>query len=310
MRILITGGTGLLGQTLVDELATKGHQVTILSRDPRQFQDAMPGVELVRWDGRTTKGWGHLIETSDAVINLAGASISGEGFGKIIAQRWNDESKQRIRQSRLDVGLALVQAIEAAEKKPRILVQASAVGYYGPRDNDDVSEDSPPGGDFLAQVCVDWENSTAPVEAMGVRRAIIRTGLVLTAEGGILPTMLLPFRLFVGGPLGSGRQNVPWIHIQDEVQAIIYLLENDGVQGAYNLSAPNPVTYKQFGKIAGKVMKRPSFFPVPSFALKLVLGEKSILVLDGQRAVPTRLLAAGYDFAYSDLEAALRDLLS
>ncbi|MEJ2748460.1 MAG: TIGR01777 family oxidoreductase [Anaerolineae bacterium] len=309
MRILMTGGTGLIGQTLADELLAQGHQVTVLSRSPQGHQEEMPGVELVEWNGRTAEGWGHIIETTDAVINLAGASIAGEGLGGILIRRWSDAAKQRIRQSRLNVGQAITQAVEAAAHKPRVLVQASAVGYYGPRSDEDVTEDDPPGDDFLAQVCVDWENSTQAVEAMGVRRVIIRTGLVLTDEGGILPVMLLPYRLFVGGPLGSGRQAVPWIHIRDEVNAILYLLENEEARGAYNLTGPNPVDYDQFGKVAGKVLGRPSLIPVPGFVLKLLLGEKATLVLDGQRAVPRRLQAAGYNFAFSSLETALRDLL-
>lgn len=308
MRILMTGGTGLIGRALTKELLTKGHQITILSRNPQKHQAAMPDVELVQWNGRTPENWFHLIESTDAVINLAGASIAGEGLSGILTQRWSDAVKQRIRQSRTDAGQAIVQAIEAAKNKPRVLIQSSAVGYYGPRGSEDVTENTVPGDDFLAQVCVDWENSTQAVEAMGVRRVIVRTGLVLTAKGGILPMMLLPFRLFVGGPIGSGRQGIPWIHIQDEVNALIFLLENEAADGAYNLTAPNPVNSKQFGKVAGKVLRRPSFFPTPAFALKIALGEKSTLVLDGQRAVPTRLLEAGYNFAFTDLEKALTNL--
>jgi uncharacterized protein (TIGR01777 family) len=309
MRILMTGGTGLIGQALTKELLAKGHQVTILSRSPQKHQGEIPGATLVKWDGRTPEGWGHLIEETDTVINLAGASIAGEGLGGILTQRWSDDIKQRIRQSRLNAGQAIVQAIEAATSKPRVLVQSSAVGYYGPRGSEAVAEDSPPGDDYLAKVCVDWEDSTQAVEALGVRRIIIRTGLVMTEEGGILPMMLLPFRLFVGGPLGSGQQGIAWIHIRDEVSAIIYLLENEAAQGAYNLTAPNPVNSTQFGKTAGKVLGRPSYFPTPGFALKLALGEKATLVLDGQHAVPTRLLETGYKFAFSDLEMALNDLL-
>lgn len=308
MRILITGGTGLIGRPLTKTLATQGHQVTILSRNPAKHQAGMPEATLVQWDGRTPAGWGHLIAETDAVINLAGASIAGESLTSIITQGWSPERKNYIRQSRTDAGQALVQAIEAAETRPGVLIQASAVGYYGPHGDEPLSEDSPPGDDFMANVCVDWENSTSAVEALGVRRVIIRTGLVLTKEGGILPMMLLPIRLFVGGPLGSGRQYVSWIHIRDEVQAILFLLENRSASGPYNLTAPNPVTYAQFVKIAGKIMKRPSFFPTPALALKLVLGEKATLVLDGQRVIPSRLLEAGYPFIYEDLAQALNDL--
>lgn len=310
MKILMTGGTGLIGRALTKELLAQGHQVTILTRNPQKYQASMPDVVLVEWNGRTPENWSHLIETTDAVVNLAGASIAGEGLSGILTQRWNDDVKQRIRRSRTAVGQALVEAIAAAENKPRVFIQSSAVGYYGPRGSEDIPESTAPGNDFLAQVCVEWEDSTQAIEAIGVRRVVIRTGLVLTEEGGILPMMLLPFRLFVGGPIGSGQQGIPWIHINDEVNAIIQLLEDETAQGAYNLTAPNPVNSKQFGKVAGKVLKRPSFFPTPGFALKLALGEKATLVLDGQRAVPTRLQEAGYKFAFTELEPALQDLLT
>ena len=310
MHILMSGGTGLIGQALTKELLAQGHQVTILSRSPQKYEAAMPGATLVKWDGRTSAGWGHLLEGTQAVINLAGTSIAGDGLTGILSRRWGAEYKRSIDQSRIDAGQAIVQAVAMAEKKPRVLVQASAVGYYGPRGNEDVTEDSPSGTDFLAQVCVHWENSTKPVEEMGVRRVITRTGLILTEEGGILPIMLLPFRMFVGGPVGSGRQVVSWIHMQDEVQAILHLLENETAHGVYNLTAPKPVTYAEFGKTAGQVMRRPSFVPVPGFALKLVLGEKSMLVLEGQRVIPARLLASGYNFSYSELEPALQELLA
>ena len=309
MRVLMTGGTGLIGQALTEELLAKGYKVTILSRNPAQYQSLLPGAQIAQWDGRTAEGWGYLIEDTDAVINLAGASIAGEGLGGILTQRWSDAVKKRIRQSRIDAGQALTQAIEAAANKPRVLAQSSAVGYYGPRGDEGVAEDTPPGDDFLAKVCIDWENSTQAVEALGVRRVIIRTGLVLSEEGGILPMMLLPFRLFVGGPLGSGRQSISWIHVRDEIDAIIHLLESEAAQGAYNLTAPVPVNSAQFGEVAGKVLGRPSFFPTPAFILKLALGEKATLVLDGQRAVPTRLLENGYTFNFTQLAPALRDLL-
>jgi len=308
MKILMTGGTGLIGQSLTKKLLTEGHHVTILSRNPQKYQMTMPDVELVAWNGRFSADWSHLIETTDVVINLAGASIAGESMTDILTKRWSRESKEIMLQSRILAGQAITQAIEAAENKPRLLVQSSAVGYYGPRGLEDVGEDSPVGDDFLAGVCAAWEQSTAPVEAMGVRRIIIRTGLVLDDAGGILPMILLPFRLFAGGKIGSGKQGIPWIHITDEIAAILFLLENEAAQGTYNLSAPNPVTNAEFGKAAAKVLKRPFFLPTPAIALKLALGEKSTLVLDGQRAVPTRLLDAGYTFAFTDLERALREL--
>lgn len=310
MKILIAGGTGLIGQAVSKELLAKGHQVAILSRNPGKHESDMPGVTFFKWDGRSPDGWGHVMESIDAVINLAGASIGGDGLFEIFSKRWNKENKQRILQSRVDAGQAIVQAVEAAKNKPKVLLQASAVGYYGPRGSEDVQESDGPGDDFLAQVCVAWENSTREVEEMGVRHVVLRIGLILSKKGGILPIMLLPFRMFVGGPLGSGRQEISWIHMQDEVQAILFLLENETTHDAYNLTAPHPVNYKVFSKIAGRVMKRPSFIPVPGFALNIVLGEKAMLVLKGQRVIPSRLLEAGYSFSFTDLEPALRKLLA
>ncbi|MDX1413951.1 MAG: TIGR01777 family oxidoreductase [Candidatus Promineifilaceae bacterium] len=310
MHVLITGGSGLVGQALTHELLNEGHEVTILSRDPQKYEALNPKVNWVKWDGRASDGWGHLMETVDAVVNLAGASIGGEGLVNIFTQRWSEQNKKRILQSRLDAGQALVAAVAAVENKPAVLIQASAVGYYGPHGAEAIHEKDPAGDDFLAQVCEAWEKSTEPVEDLGVRRVILRTGLILSQEGGILPVMLLPFRLFVGGPVGSGLQEISWIHMRDHIAAMLFLLKDEAAQGAFNLTAPDPVNYKQFSKIVGRVMNRPSFIPVPGFALKLLLGAKSMLVLEGQRVLPSRLLAMGYEFAYSELEPALRELLA
>lgn len=303
MRILITGGTGLIGRALAADLARDGHDVIILSRTPERYTGRLPeGVRAERWDGRTADGWGALADGADAIVNLAGENIAGG--------RWTAERKRRIRQSRLDAGHAVVQAVEAAAHKPRVVVQASAVGYYGPCGDDIITEDHPPGNDFLADVCVAWEQSTAAVEAHGVRRPILRTGVVLSTEGGALPRMLPPFKFGLGGPLGSGRQWFPWIHIRDEVRAIRFLIEHEDAHGPYNLTAPNPVTNAEFTKALGRVLRRPAFMPVPAFALKLLFGEMATVLLDGQRAVPQRLLDAGFSFTFEEVEQALRDLLS
>lgn len=309
MNVLMTGGTGLIGRALVTTLLARGHQVTILTRNPEKHGVVVPGATLVAWDGKSSQGWGHLMESTDAVINLAGASIAGENMLAIFSRRWSDAYKKRIRQSREDGGRALTAAIQAAANKPSVLVQASAVGYYGPQGAEPVDENTPPGDDFMADVCQAWAASTESVVAMGVRRVIIRSGLVMSQEGGILPMMLLPFRLFVGGPLGGGQQAVSWIHIRDQAEAICFLVEKETAEGAYNLTAPNPVTNAQFGKIAGKLLRRPSFLPVPSFALKLLLGEKAALIVEGQHVLPRRLLEEGYRFNFSELEPALLDLL-
>ncbi len=310
MKILMTGGTGLIGSALARALREAGHRLTVLTRNPQRAATLLPpDVVAHPWDARTSKGWMHLLSECEAVVNLAGEPIAGENLRAILLRRWTPASKARIRESRLRVGALLTEAIRQAERPPSVLVQASAVGYYGDTGQREVDENAPPGNDFLARVCADWENSTAPVESLGVRRVVLRTGLVLASAGGILPVMLLPIRMFVGGPLGSGRQPVPWIHLADEVTAIRFLLENEAASGPYNLCAPRPVSQAEFARTAGRVLRRPAFFPTPAALLKLTLGEKAQLVLEGQRAVPRRLLETGFSFRYPDLEVALQDLL-
>ena len=310
MNILITGGTGLVGRALCAALLADGHQVSVLTRNPDKARNALPsGVLPFKWNGRSPETLSHLIEKTDAVINLAGESIAGENLLGILTKRWTNESKKRIQSSRVDMGQALVKVIEMAEKKPKVFIQASAVGYYGVRGDEPLTENAPAGNDFLAETCREWEDSTSALDKMGVRRVVIRTGLVLAAKGGILPIMLLPFRLFAGGKLGSGEQYVPWIHIEDEVNAIRFLLKNEDARGACNLSAPYPVKQRELAKIAGRVLRRPSFIPAPAFALQLALGEKSTLVLDGQRAIPEKLVTEGFSFSHQDFESALKTLL-
>lgn len=301
MRIIITGGTGLIGSALAASLAGDGHQVIVLTRNPTATTRLPSSVQLVRWDAQSADGWGELADGADAIVNLAGESIA-DG-------RWTDERKQRIYNSRIQAGAAVMQALEAAKTKPNVLIQSSAVGYYGPRQDEIITESCGPGADFLAQVCFDWEASTAKAETLGVRRVIIRTGIVLSKDGGAWPKIVLPFKLFAGGPMGSGRQYWPWIHIDDEVAAIRFLLENQDARGPYNLSAPNPLTSKQFADKLGAVMGRPAFLPAPALPLKLVLGEMSTVLLDGQRAVPQRLQEAGFSFKYPEAEAAFRTLV-
>lgn len=311
MNILLTGGSGLIGRALVRELVQAGHRVDVLTRSPDRAAARLPrGVTLHPWDAATPEGWSPLVSQADAVVNLAGESIAGESLTAILTRRWTPKVKARIRESRTRSGALLAQVIARAEKRPRLLLQASAVGYYGNAGEGELDESAPPGDDFLAQVCREWEASTAAVEALGVRRVLLRTGLVLARDGGILPVMLLPVRLFVGGPLGSGRQAVPWIHIADEVAAIRFLLEHEDAAGPYNLTAPHPSTQAEFTRAAARVLRRPYFFPTPAFGLRLLLGEKASLVLEGQRAVPRRLLEAGFAFRYPEVEAALRDLLA
>ena len=306
MRILITGGTGLIGRALIDFLLPAGHELIVLSRTPERA--ALPaGVTLARWDGRSSEGWAQWMDGADAVINLAGESIAGAGP---VPARWTPARKQRILQSRLDATQAVVSAIEQAANRPQVLVQGSAVGFYGPHNDDTpLDESAPAGSDFLAQVVTQWEAASAPVEALGVRRVLARTGLVLSARGGSLPPMLLPFKLFAGGPLGSGRQWMPWIHIEDEVRALAFLMQDARASGPYNLVAPNPVQNRAFAQALGKALHRPAFMPAPAPILRLALGELATLLLDGQRAVPARLDELDFRFRFPKLDAALKNLV-
>lgn len=306
MRIIITGGTGLIGRALAADLTGDNHEVIVLSRAPERAASLPTGVRAERWDARTAEGWGALADGADAIVNLAGESIAGAGF---IPSRWTTERKRRIRDSRLNAGRAVVQAVESASVKPRVVVQASGVGYYGPRGDEELTEEASPGQDFLARTAIEWEASTAPVESLGVRRAIIRSGTVFSTKGGALPRLLLPFRLFVGGPFGTGRQWFHWIHIADEVRAICFLIENEAASGPFNLVAPDLLTNAEFSRVLGRVMRRPALMRVPAFALRLLLGEMSIVLLEGQRAVPRRLQDLGFTFRFPEAEAALRDLL-
>ncbi len=298
MKIILAGGTGLIGRELTDALLAEGHQLWILSRNP-QDRKAPPGAQLVAWDAQTSAGWGHLVEEADAIFNLA-----GENLGTWL---WTKARKAEILASRAEAGQAIIQALAAAQRRPRLLVQASAIGYYGAREDQVLDEASAPGKDWQSGVCLDWEASTAAAESLGVRQVVVRTGLVLTPTGGVLPKLLLPFKMFVGGPLGNGRQYYSWIAMRDEIRALIFLLNLENASGPYNLTAPNPLPQAEFGRVTGRVMHRPYWFPTPAFALRLVLGEMSTLVLDGQRVVPKRLREAGFAFQYPQLESALQE---
>lgn len=306
MPVLITGGTGLIGKALVKELLDHGHEAIILSRNPARYEGNLPEVQFAQWDAKTTQGWGHLVNEVDAIVNLAGENLAGTSF---FPTRWTLERKKRILQSRLQAGEAIRAAIEKAEQKPKVVIQSSAIGYYGVRGDEIVTESAQPGDDFVAQNSVAWEASTQAVDAQGVRQVVIRTGIVLDKNDGALMRLLLPYRLFVGGPFGNGRQWYSWIHLADEVAAIRFLLENDQAQGAYNLTAPNPLTNAKFGKALGRVMKRPSLVPVPGFVFRLLFGEVATVVLDGQRVLPQRLIDLGFEFKYPEVADALQEIL-
>jgi uncharacterized protein (TIGR01777 family) len=301
MRVIITGGSGLIGQALTDQLLLAGHEVIVLSRNPAKTKGVSPAARLVKWDARTASGWSDLIDANTAIVNLAGTSIA-QG-------RWTEARKRSILDSRVVAGRAVSQAVILAEHKPKVLIQASAVGFYGNGGDRSLTEASPSGNDFLAGVCRAWENSTVEVETQGVRRVVVRTGVVLSTLGGAFPLMLFPFQVYAGGPVGSGQQWLPWIHIQDQVRAMQFLIEQTQCSGVYNLTAPEPVTNKQFGNAVGKTLQRPAFFPAPAFAMRLALGEMSALLLEGQRALPERLSAAGFKFKFGSITTALADLL-
>jgi len=304
MRIVITGGSGLIGSAVAREMGEAGHEVVVLTRDPARVKSLPANTRAVRWDGRTAGEWAALLDADTAIVHLAGESVA-DG-------RWTEERKRRIRDSRIQSGEAVLAAIRQAKTPPRVLLQGSAVGYYGDGGDAVLTEASPAGNDFLARTCVDWEASTAAVAALGVRRPVLRTGVVLSAEGGALPKMALPFRFLAGGPLAGGRQWFPWIHLADEVGAIRFLIESPAAgaaDGPFNLTAPEPLTNRDFSRELGRTLHRPSLAPAPGFALRFLLGEMADALLHGQRAVPGRLLELGYGFKFPEAGGALRDLL-
>jgi uncharacterized protein len=299
MRILIAGGTGRIGKPLIRALISSGHKVVVLSRSASKIS-ATSEISRITWDGKTTTGWGGILNEIEVVVNLAGETIG--------SFPWTPKRKKKFRDSRLDAGHALVSAIRDARERPKIFIQASAVGFYGSRGYERVDEATGPGDGFSAKLCCDWESSTEEVEVIGVRRIIIRTGIVLENNGGVLPLMVLPVKLFVGGRMGSGEQGIPWIHIDDEVQAIRFLLEDETAQGVYNLSAPTPVSNAEFIKVMAKVLNRPYWFHVPENVIRFALGEMSTLLLDGQYVIPKRLSALGFKFRYDTIESAAMGL--
>lgn len=302
-RVIITGGTGFIGRPLSLRLVQEGYEVICLTRNAGAAREKWgDGVQFVDWNAKTAAGWGGYAEGAGAIINLAGDSI-GSG-------RWTDQKKRKIRQSRMNAGRAVVDAVRLAKTKPEAVIQASAIGIYGNRGKEILNESSDLGEGFLADVAREWENSTREVESWGVRRVVARSGLVLGAAGGSLPRMLLPFRFFVGGPLGSGKQWMSWIHIRDEIESLIFLMGRKDLSGVFNLTAPRPLENKLFSRELGKAIGRSSWLPIPSFLLKLIFGQMAEeTILTSQRVLPARLDEAGFTFAYPDLVGALTDIL-
>lgn len=306
-RIILTGATGVIGRKLFAALSARGYQIVIFSRNPDQARAALPGAaEYVRWSAAESGPWFAAVEGAHAIIHLAGAPIS-EG---LIGLRWTPEVKAEIRDSRVIGTRGIVNAIAAAQRRPQVLLSASGVGYYGFRDAAPLDESAAPGDDFTAQVCVGWEAEAARAEQLGVRVAILRTGLLLDTSSGALAQLMLPFKLFTGGPVLPGTQYYPWIHPDDLIGIYMLALEDDRACGPINATAPSPETNRAFAATLGKVMGTPSWLPVPEFSLRAVLGEMADLVVNGQRALPKKAQELGYQFRYAHLEPALRDLLA
>jgi hypothetical protein len=309
-RIIVAGGTGLLGRTLSDQLAADGHDVIVLTRqpssvtvDPEHAATTHAGVRLAHWTPDGTAGpWAAFLDGAAAIVNLPGESLA--------AGRWSAAPKDRRRNSRLDATRSLVAALAACASPAGVFVSGSAVGYYGSRADEPLREDSPPGTDFLAQLCVEWEAAARRAAAYSSRVVLVRTGLVLDREGGALPRMIAPFKLFAGGPMGSGSQYISWIHIDDWVALASWAIAGAPVNGPLNATAPNPVTNREFAQAVGTVLGRPAWLPAPAFALRALLGEMAdALVLGGQRVTPARALDLGFRFRYPQIRAALESVL-
>ncbi|MCC3412353.1 MAG: TIGR01777 family oxidoreductase [Microcoleus sp. PH2017_29_MFU_D_A] len=306
MKVAIAGATGFVGSRLVEKLQAAGHQVVVLSRDAakagRVFPaSAYPNLEVVAYTPAESGDWQNSIAGCDAVVNLAGVPIAEE--------RWTAARQQAILDSRRLTTAKLVEAIVNANPKPSVFVSASAIGYYGTSETAEFDESSPAGNDFLAAVCKDWEAAAQPAKNAGTRLAILRLGIVL-GMGGALAKMLPPFKLFAGGPIGTGKQWFSWIHREDVVDLILYSLQNSQVQGVLNATAPNPVRMNELCQTLGEVLSRPSWLPVPGFALEMLLGDGAKVVLEGQKVLPKQTLASGFQYQYPMLKLALEEILA
>lgn len=302
MNILVSGASGFIGRAVVRELLSAGHKITALTRVSKKT----PGlfgreVTVLDWDAKTLSAWSGQVGAVDAIVNLTGESIANS--------RWSAAQKEKIIRSRTDATAALVQSISVASRRPKILINASAVGYYGSVPEGEVNESAPSGTGFLAETCRRWEESALKAEAYGVRVVLLRIGVVLGREGGALAKMLLPFKLFVGGALGDGKQWFPWVH-RDEISRIVnYCVENERIKGAVNACSPNPVRMSEFAGALGKALHRPAWAPVPALVLKTLLGELSEMILTGQKVVPLKLLQNDYRFRFPVLSDALTSIL-
>ena len=299
-KIVLTGATGLIGKKIADLLIRLGDEVTIFTRSIDRAKQIIPNAaDYVEWNLKLDN-WQAALEGKYAVIHLAGENV--------MAKKWNEQHKKNIFNSRVDTTRALVNAIEKVADKPKVFIAASAIGYYG-NSEQSVTEESKPGDDFLARVVRAWEEETKKIDLFKVRRVNVRTGIVLDKNEGALARMIMPYKFFVGGPLGSGKQWFPWIHIDDVVGIFLHALDNENVEGAVNCVSPNPVTMNQFAETIGKTLKRPSFLRMPEFLLRLILGESSSVVTGGSKVSSSKIISCGYKFKYSYIEEALNNLL-
>lgn len=299
-RVTVTGATGLIGTSLVGALREAGAQVTVLTRDPDRARAKLGDVEAHVWDSTRENAPAQALAGRDAVVHLAGEPV---------AQRWSERTRRAIRDSRVLGTGYLLEGLAAADPRPQALVSGSATGYYGPHGEEPLDEESPPGEDFLARVCVEWETAAAAAVRLGVRVAHVRTGVVLDRAGGALAKMLPPFRLGVGGPVAGGRQYVSWIHKRDVVGLILAALEDERWSGPFNATAPEPVSNAEFSAALGRVLHRPAVLPVPALALRALYGAMAEIVTAGARVLPAKALVMGYRFAHPQLEPALRETL-
>jgi uncharacterized protein (TIGR01777 family) len=300
MKILITGGTGFVGRQLTSRLVKDGHEVTILTRSLKGAKGSLPGISYLEGDPTKKGSWQEAIKNHDAVINLAGASI----FSK-----WTDEHKKAIRESRVNTTQNIVEGIPTHPERPFTLFSTSAVGYYGFCGDEELTENSPPGNDFLARIAVEWEGEALKAKEKGARVVITRFGIVMGEKGGALSQMIPLFKKYVGGRIGSGKQWFSWVHIKDLAEAFTFLLKHPEISGPVNVCSPNPVRNKDLAKALGKALHRPSFMPAPGFMIKLVLGEFGSVILEGQRVIPRRLLDSGFIFQYPNIEKALQGIV-
>ncbi|MFA4980567.1 MAG: TIGR01777 family oxidoreductase [Sphingobacterium sp.] len=301
MNVLIFGGTGFVGRNLTEELLANGYQVFVVTRNRQRTANSLENnVKIIEWDNISPLSSIYELRGIDAVVNLAGESIGN--------RRWSDSVKQEILASRIRTTGAIATAINNRTIQPKVLINASAVGYYGPRQDDEITESAEAGQDFLAQVCRDWENEAYKVQKDLTRVVTIRIGVVLGSKGA-LNRMAMPFKFYIGGPLGTGNQWLSWIHIQDLTSMIRFVIEHQELTGPINATAPEPVTMRDFCKVLGEVLNRPSWLPVPEILLKVALGQMAEMLLHGQRVFPKKILSAGFEFRFPKLRSALEDAL-